>query len=128
MNKRKNKIIFWNNIFVIMSIIDRMIEYLDCRWQNILTIIMFIALSKNIWRKLCIMTTKVSQNKRSFDERKKFDVTKFFLTNSLICTRISMLTKLKKISKNVICFQFYEIKNRVLLNFKNITFNRFSKK
>ena len=68
---------------------------------------------------------------------------KNFLNNSLIRARILKLTNLKKEFeerlKNVKKFQikyydkrynsqFYKIKNRILLNFKNITFNRFSKK
>ena len=65
------------------------------------------------------------------------------LNNSLIRVRILKLTNLKeefeKRLKNVKKFQtkyydkrhnfqFYKIKNRILLSFKNITFNRFSKK
>ena len=67
----------------------------------------------------------------------------FFLNNSLIRARILKLTNLKrkfeKRLKNVKNFQikyydkrhnsqFYKIKNRILLSFKNIIFNRFSKK
>ena len=86
---------------------------------------------------------KKVHNKRKIDGRKKFDATKFFLNNSLIRARISKFTnfkkELKKRLKNVekvqikyydkrYNFQFYKIKDRILLNFKNITFNRFSKK
>ena len=66
-----------------------------------------------------------------------------FLNTLLIRTRILKLTnlrkELKKRLKNVknfrikyyvkrYNFQFYKIENRVLLSFKNIIFNRFSKK
>ena len=67
----------------------------------------------------------------------------FFLNNSLIRARILKLTNLKrefeKRLKNVKkfqikyydrrhSFQFYKVENRILLNFKNIIFSRFSKK
>ena len=113
-----------------------------------LTMIMFIALSKNIQRKSFTITTKVNQNKKKFiiNEKSMNEKNsirrKFFLNNSLIRTQILKFTNLKKIKeafKNVKKFQikyynkrynsqFYKVKDRVLLNFKNITFNRFSKK
>ena len=43
-----------------------------------LTIIVFITLSKNIRRKSCIMSTKVNQNEKIYNERKEFDATKKF--------------------------------------------------
>ena len=77
------------------------------------------------------------ESKNDSTRRKKF------LNNSLIRARILKLTNLKKKFekrlKNVKKFQikyydkrhnfqFYKIKDRILLSFKNITFNRFSKK
>ena len=68
---------------------------------------------------------------------------KKFLNNSLIRARILKLTNLKKkfekrlknAKKSQVKyydkrhnFQFYKVENRILLNSKNITFNRFSKK
>ena len=68
---------------------------------------------------------------------------KNFLNNSLIRVRILKFTNLKKKFEERLenakkfqikyydkrhNFQFYKIKDRILLSFKNITFNRFSKK
>ena len=68
---------------------------------------------------------------------------KLFLNNLLICAQILKLTNLKKkfekrlknAKKSQVKyydkrhnFQFYKVENRILLSFKNITFNRFSKK
>ena len=78
-----------------------------------------------------------TENDENSTQRKRF------LNNSLIRVRILKLTNLKKEFeerlKNVKKFQakyydkrhnfqFYKVENRVLLSFKNIIFNRFSKK